>query len=122
MEEEEKSDDDKGLLRKKVFGHKVSWPTRRKWLRDMGLWDNTKLQEEIEKCYGRFHKLRYVMLPEGRTWPELLQALLKYESCFASGWFDIRMVDNLPEKFSLKYEEGSQLLRAKVKHYEAGAR
>ena len=76
----------------------------------------------MEKCYGRFHKLRHVMLLEGRTWPELLQDLLKYESCFVSGWFNIRDVDNLPEKFSLKYEEGSQLLRAKVKHYEAEAR
>ena len=72
VEEEEESDEDRGLLGKEVFGHKISWPTRRKWLRDMGLWDNTKSQEEMEKCYGRFYQLRYVMLPEGRTWPDLL--------------------------------------------------
>ena len=77
VEEEEELDDKKGLLGKEVFGHEVSWPTRRKWLRDICLWDTSKSQEEMEKCYGRFHKLRYVMLPEGRTWPELLQDLLK---------------------------------------------
>ena len=54
VEEDEESDDDKGLLGKEVFGHEVSWSTQRKWLRDMCLWDTSKSQEEMEKCYGHF--------------------------------------------------------------------
>ena len=42
VEEEEELDDKKGLLGKEVFGHEVSWPTRRKWLKDMCLWDTSK--------------------------------------------------------------------------------
>lgn len=78
-------EDTEGVLGDEVFGHETPWQDRAAWLKENGLWEDGTAQEDMERRYGRFHKVKF---GTGVTCTERLeyyQQMLRWESGFAAG-------------------------------------